>query len=271
MAGQTLDPAVDPSSQSQGTNAVELRDITYGYDPSVNVLEGLELAIKPREIVGVIGPSVCGKSTLLRLIAEFVRPSKGTVSVSIDKERGGCPLSMMFQIDTLLPWLTAEENVLLFSRFKRYRGGLSRGELVDHAHRMLSMVHLDHASELYPYQMSGGMKRRLAFATSVAPMPQILLLDEPFSSIDEPTRIKIHQDVFDIVRKLGLTTLLVTHDLGEALTLCDRVVILTQRPAVVYSIHDMPFGTTRSIMSLRDQPEFLEMYGRVWHDLSSQL
>ncbi len=252
-------------------DAVTLDSVSYAYDGVTNVLQNLSLSVSRGEMVGIIGPSGCGKSTLLRLIAEFAKPRTGSVTTHLDQSLSGCPLSMMFQVDTALPWLTAEQNVLMFARFRRWRRSLQGVSLRDHGRQMLSLVHLESAAGLYPYQMSGGMKRRLAFATAVAPMPQILLLDEPFSSVDEPTRVKIHQDVFNIVRSLRLTTLLVTHDLAEALTLCDKIVILTRAPARVFAVHEVPFGDERDVMTLRDQPEFLEMYAKVWHDLSSQL
>jgi len=115
------------------------------------------------------------------------------------------------------------------------------------------------------------MRRRLAFVAAAAINPQILLLDEPFSSVDEPTRVGIHQDVFDISRHLGMTMLLVTHDLAEAITLCDRVIILSARPATVATVHSVPFGDQRAIASLRDKPAYLDLYAELWRDLSRQI
>jgi ABC-type nitrate/sulfonate/bicarbonate transport system ATPase subunit len=115
------------------------------------------------------------------------------------------------------------------------------------------------------------MRRRVAFLAAVAPDPAILCLDEPFSSVDEPTRIGIHQDVFRITRMMGTTTLLVTHDLAEAITLCDRVVILSNRPARISRVYDMPFGDDREMLAIRETNEFLQMYRQLWHDLSAQI
>jgi ABC-type nitrate/sulfonate/bicarbonate transport system ATPase subunit len=115
------------------------------------------------------------------------------------------------------------------------------------------------------------MRRRLAFATAVAPRPQVLLLDEPFTAVDEPTRIKIHQDVFDSVKQLNLTAILVTHDIAEAVSMCDRVIVLSRRPANVVSEHVIPFGNERDMRVLRDKPDFMEVYAQVWHALSGEL
>jgi ABC-type nitrate/sulfonate/bicarbonate transport system ATPase subunit len=115
------------------------------------------------------------------------------------------------------------------------------------------------------------MRRRVAFLTAVAPLPRTLLLDEPFSSLDEPTRVEIHQDVLDIARKYEMTMVLVTHDLAEALSLCDEVLILSSQPGRVVSRHPVPFGPERVMLELRQTPDFLDMYGRLWRDLSEQI
>ncbi|RBM11626.1 spermidine/putrescine ABC transporter ATP-binding protein [Prauserella sp. PE36] len=251
------------------TEVITFEDVSFGYDRT-NVLEGVDFGIAPGETVGIIGPSGSGKSTLLRLIAGFDEPRSGRVTCNTD-DSANCPISMMFQTDTTLPWLRAEQNVLLFSRFRKWRRSRRTLDLKQHARDLLAMVHLEDAAKRYPYQLSGGMKRRLAFATAVAPQPQLLLLDEPFSSVDEPTRIKIHQDVYNIVKELNLTTILVTHDLAEALSLCDRILILSNRPASVVAEHHIDFGPDRQLVHLRDQPEFMKLYGAVWSDLSEQL
>ena len=115
------------------------------------------------------------------------------------------------------------------------------------------------------------MRRRVQFLAGVAPRPKVLLLDEPFSSVDEPTRVGIHQDVFRVLREMKMTTILVTHDLAEAITLCDRILIFSRRPAIISHDHQIPFGNDREMQHLRGTPEFLETYGRLWDDLSVQI
>jgi ABC-type nitrate/sulfonate/bicarbonate transport system ATPase subunit len=115
------------------------------------------------------------------------------------------------------------------------------------------------------------MRRRLAFIAAVAPLPRILLLDEPFASVDEPTRIQIHHDILRIIRRLDMTVIIVTHDLGEAASLSDRVVMLTSRPAGILSQHRIPFGRDRDVIALRQSPQFLDVYAALWHDLGLQL
>ena len=259
---------------------VELRDTHFTYPNGTQVLDGVSLEIPAGSIVGIVGPSGCGKSTLLSLIAGLSQPTGGEVEHRFD-DSGRHPLSMVFQKDTVLPWLTAAENVRYFARFKQhgYRGRVpfagrrsARSRALDaRVAELLGMTGLAANAGSYPYQLSGGMRRRLAFLSGVAVDPQILLLDEPFSSVDEPTRVEIHQDVFSIARKMRMTMLLVTHDLAEAITLCDKVLILSSRPTTIAQEATIPFGDERKMLDLRQSPEFLELYGTLWDELSSQI
>jgi ABC-type nitrate/sulfonate/bicarbonate transport system ATPase subunit len=175
---------------------------------------------------------------------------------------------MVSQKETLLPWLKVKDQVALHFRLRRQHKSVRVRAWVQD---LLGLVGLGDFQDAYPYQLSGGMRRRVAFLTAVAPIPQVLLLDEPFSSVDEPTRLIIHQDVFDITRQYEITTVLVTHDLAEAMSLSDEVVILTRGPGRVAATHTMPFGPERDIVALREQPEFLELYGKLWRELGLQL
>jgi ABC-type nitrate/sulfonate/bicarbonate transport system ATPase subunit len=174
---------------------------------------------------------------------------------------------MVFQKDTLLPWLTVDGNVRVFYTLNRER----RDEAEPLVSDLIELAGLGDFRDAYPYQLSGGMRRRTAFITAMAAQPRLLLLDEPFSSLDEPTRVAIHQDVLDIIKRLHTTVVLVTHDLAEAASLCDRVLVLRHRPGAVAASHEIPFGDERLVLELRQQPSFLELYGELWHDLSLQI
>jgi NitT/TauT family transport system ATP-binding protein len=253
-----------------------LDDVRFSYPNGVEALGGVSATIERGTTVGIVGPSGCGKSTLLYLIAGLYAPSGGSVRRP-DAGPDVHPLSMVFQKDTLLPWLTTEENVSYFLRFKhsraiqRRRGGDTDAEMKERVAELLRLGHLSDRATTYPYRLSGGMRRRLQFLAGVAMYPQVLLLDEPFSSVDEPTRIGIHQDVYRITRTLGTTTVLVTHDLAEAISLCDRVLILSSRPAVVAAEHVISFDGERDMLHLRRTPEFLNYYGDLWDGLSAQI
>jgi NitT/TauT family transport system ATP-binding protein len=264
MAGKLDDSAASPVDSRI---AVKVEGVDFTYPTGTHALGDLDLEISHGQTTAIVGPSGCGKSTMLRVLTGFEQPQKGTVTLNI--EHGGDkrhPMTMVFQHDTLLPWLTVRENVSLYYRFNG-----KRKDSLDRVNSLIKMVHLEQFADAYPKQLSGGMRRRVAFLTGVAPQPQILLLDEPFSSVDEPTRVRIHQDVYEIGKRLKMTTVIVTHDLAEAITLSNRVVIFSPRPGRVATTHEIPFGEDRNILELRKTPEFLELYGKLWNDLSEQI
>jgi NitT/TauT family transport system ATP-binding protein len=250
--------------------AVRLRNVSYSYPGSVEAVQDLSLDLAEGSITAIVGPSGCGKSTLLSLIAALVRPSAGAIERAASRGDGRLPVSLVFQKDTLLPWLTVEQNAGLAFRF-RSGASVKRAERADWIRHLLELAKLAEFRSAYPHQLSGGMRRRLAFVTAVAPRPRLLLLDEPFSSVDEPTRVAIHQDVLNIVRESMMTTLIVTHDLAEAISLSDRVVLLTRRPARIAEFREMPFGRDRDVLQLRQSPQYLSEYGELWSGLSREI
>lgn len=250
-----------------GPSAIELTSIAFAYPNGTQALGSVDLAVRAGSVHAVIGPSGCGKSTLLHLLAGLSVPTAGSIAREDAAGPTRYPLTMVFQKDTLLPWLTVAENVALFFRFHP----IPRPRLDERVEWLLGLAGLTSFRRAFPYQLSGGMRRRVAFLAAIAPLPSILLLDEPFSSLDEPTRIAIHQDVHRILRELHMTCLLVTHDLAEAISLSDEVTILTSRPARVAARHAVAFGDQRNMLELRQTPGFLALYGRLWHDLSLQI
>lgn len=241
--------------------------VDFNYPSGTAALQGLSLDLARGQVTAIIGPSGCGKSTLLQLLSGLLNPTAGRVELNLDTS-GRHRLAMVFQKDTLLPWMTLRDNVCLFARLN---GKHRSPDVKAKTKELLDMVGLAEFGDMYPKQLSGGMQRRAAFLASVAAEPQFLLLDEPFSSVDEPTRIQIHQDVLRIVSTLETTTVLVTHDLAEAITMSNRVVVLSSRPARVAAVRDIEFGHDRDVMSLRDRPDFLDAYGSLWHDLSREI
>jgi NitT/TauT family transport system ATP-binding protein len=238
------------------------------YPNGTQALDRISFDIEEGRVLAICGPSGCGKSSLLAVLAGIRNATGGRIEWSDDLAGGARhPTSMVFQKDTVLPWLTVEQNVRLFHTLNRER----RSEAKTVVPELLEMAGLSGFAGAYPYQLSGGMRRRVAFITAMAAQPRLLLLDEPFSSLDEPTRVAIHQDVIEIIKRLGTTVVLVTHDLAEAVSLSDRVLILTHRPARLAADHEIPFGSDRTVLELRQQPDFLDLYGTLWHDLSLQI
>jgi len=250
---------------------VAMKDLSFSYADGQPVLDEINLRIEVGTIVGVVGPSGCGKSTLLSILAGIVQPTAGDVAWAPEQRTDRHPISMMFQGDTLLPWLTVKQNVGLHYRLVDRKRRPSPIEQRERVESLIRLAGLTGAEERYPYQLSGGMRRRTSFLAAVTPKPRTLLLDEPFSALDEPTRIAIHQDVHDVIKQQGITTLLITHDLAEAISLSDRVIVMTARPASVFKTFDIPFGSKRKMLELREDPEFLRLYGEIWEQLATQI
>ncbi len=255
---------------------VLLSEVSYRYPSAWEALRGVDLMVPHGATVSVIGPSGCGKSTLLRLVAGLNEPSSGSIWCR-PAPMGRLPVAMVFQEDVLLPWMTVRKNINLHRRFQRGVGlsGLFKGTRRsksmqseefsdDQADRLLSLVGLSDTADLHPRELSGGMRRRVGVLQALAPSPALLLLDEPFSAVDEPTRIGIHDDVRELLRTLDVTSLLVTHDVAEAIAMGDFVAILSPRPAHIETIVPVPFSGRRNMRELRNMPEFLQLYGSIW-------
>jgi NitT/TauT family transport system ATP-binding protein len=253
-------------ARAQGVIA-ELSNAGYSYPDGTEAVHGIDLKVKAGARIGVVGPSGCGKSTLLAMLSGLIHPTEGSAELA-PATAGRHPLSMVFQKDTVLPWLTVAKNVNLWRKF---RSSKSRTGDLPTVEELLALAGLSERADFLPHQLSGGMRRRVAFLTAMAPMPSLLLLDEPFSALDEPTRVGIHQMVFDMTKRFEVATILVTHDLAEALSLCDEVFIMSRGPGTVAHRHEVPFGAERDMLELRHRPRFLELYGQLWDELSAQI
>lgn len=283
VLGQAVDYLLKRDVNAQGGDAfdasttnrvspsaiLEVQNLKFSYSNGAQVLSDVQLTLRPGEIVSIVGPSGCGKSTLLKIVAGLLRPSGG----SIQRYRGDTAddrpfLTMMFQEDTLLAWRNVLDNASLY--FK-YKGTKRTPEARARVAELLSMVGIGDYDHHYPSQLSGGMRRRLAFVTAVVPLPQILLLDEPFSALDEPTRLAIHQDALAVIRQYRMACCLVTHDLAEAITLSDRVIVLTKAPAVIANSMEIDLGDERDVMALREERAYLDIYAELWSYLRAQM
>lgn len=246
---------------------LDLAGVSFAYAPGVNVIKGLNLTVAPGEFVSIVGPSGCGKSSLLRLVAGFSQPGDGSIATHFRRPEQHA-ISMVFQEDTLLPWLRVRDNVLLHQRFMGTRRSKEAKQLV---HSLLTMVGLDTKADAYPVHLSGGMRRRVAVLAALAAQPELLLLDEPFSALDEPTRVGVHRDLHRLVRSSGASVVLVTHDLGEAISLSDRIILLTSPPSHVAAEFTVPFGPDRDVSAVRSDPEFHALYARLWQGMGAEV
>ena len=250
---------------------IELSGVAKVYQTrsaSVFAVGDVSLSIAGGEFVSLVGPSGCGKSTLLNMIAGFFAPSAGTVLVDGRPVQGEVPpaLGYIFQKDTLLPWYTVQKNIALGLRFQRVPEERIRSRVAE----LLELGHLEKFGSAYPHQLSGGMRRRVALLMSLAVEPRILLLDEPFGALDTHTKTHLHRELMEIWRKLGQTVVMVTHDLDEAITLSDRVIVLSTPPSRVLLDERIDIAHPRDVFSLRETPEFLRHFQSIWSVLGQQ-
>ncbi len=198
-----------------------------GAGDGLTAVRGVSLAVADGEVVALIGPSGCGKSTLLNIGAGLYAPSEGAAFVDGERVEGpNAHVAFMLQKDLLLPWRTIAENVMLGVEIQ----GFARAERRRRAEELLESFHLAEFAGHYPHQLSGGMRQRVALARTLAVDPSVLLLDEPFSAVDAQTRMVLQRDLARTLTRAGKTALLITHDLLEAVTLSDRVLVMSRRP-----------------------------------------
>ena len=234
--------------------------LTYqSAEGEIEAIRDLSFSVADGEFVSVIGPSGCGKSTLLSIIAGLLSPTAGEIRLAGDGSIG-----YMLQKDSLFPWRTIRRNVLLGAEIKG--GGLRAAE--EYADSLLKTYGLWEFRDCFPGQLSGGMRQRAALIRTLAVRPQLLLLDEAFSALDYQTRLAVADDIYSIIRREGKTAMMVTHDISEAVSLSDRVIVLTNRPAVIKSIYDIRFAAGRkSPLQCREEPEFRGYFNQIWRDI----
>jgi len=227
-------------------------------------IEDVTLDVKRAEFVSIVGPSGCGKTTLLKTVCGLLHPTGGTVTLAGRLVTAPPPeMVLVFQdySRSLFPWLTVEGNIA-FPLQKKHLAAADKRRIVGDAMRA---VNLETFAKHYPWQLSGGMQQRVAIARAVAFSPEILLLDEPFASVDALTRAELEDLTLELRRTLGITMLLVTHDIDEAVYLSDRVFVLSPPPSVVVRSFDIPLGNERDQERTRSQPAFLELRNEIHH------
>ena len=235
--------------------------LSYGAEP---VLEGASLRVDPGQFVSLVGPSGSGKSSLLRAVMGLQTPSAGTVETDLAPNEIG----ILFQDDALLPWRTARDNVALGLGFH----GMDQHRALAEADAWLERLGLGGLGDRYPRQLSGGQRKRVALAQVLALRPRLVLMDEPFASLDAIVRARVTQDVVDLVERERIGVLLVTHDLEEALALSDVVCLLSQGPrARITQRYTVPIPRPRQLVRARSHPAFGPLLERLWRDLSHEV
>ena len=232
-----------------------IRDVTFG--------------VQPGEFVSLVGPSGCGKSTVLNMIASFLPWTEGQIRVAGKPVQNGLipeGLGYIFQKDTVLPWYTVRQNIGLGLRYRR-ASGRQISEKVDF---LLELAGLRGYGDVYPHTLSGGMRQRVALLMTLACDPKILLLDEPFGALDTHTKILLHKELLEIWGRLGQTIVMVTHDLDEALSLSDRVIVFSAPPSRVLLDHRIDIPRPRDVFTVRETPAFAEHLQVIWRVLGEE-
>lgn len=240
-----------------------LTKVSYAYhtpDGETTALKDLNFSLYPGEFLSIVGPSGCGKSTLLSLIAGLIHPSEGAIDMADHHNIG-----YMLQKDHLFEWCNIQKNVSLGLDIQHK---LQPKALSDIAH-MLDTYGLTSFRYAKPSQLSGGMRQRAALIRTLALEPDLLLLDEPFSALDYQTRLEVCDDIYSIIKKEGKSAILVTHDLAEAISMGDRVLVLSSRPATICADIPIHFAMPERIpFDCRNAPEFKDYFNQIWKELT---
>lgn len=245
-----------------------LKDVSKKYQAKngeIEALKNITFSVNEGEFVSLIGPSGCGKSTALSIIAGLEEKSSG--KIVLDGEEISTisnKIGYMLQKDSLLEWRTIYKNVILGLEVTKQRTKENEDYVID----LLKKYNLYEFKDKYPTQLSGGMRQRVALIRTLAIKPKILLLDEAFSALDYQTRIMVTNDIYNILKKEGKTVLMVTHDISEAISMGDKIVVLSNRPSVVKAIHNIEFpNIEKNPVNCRNCPEFSKYFDTLWREL----
>lgn len=242
---------------------LEVKNICKTYQSQngeIEALKNISFDINEGEYISIIGPSGCGKSTLLSIIAGLESKSSGKIYIN-------GKIGYMLQKDNLLEWRTIYKNVLLGLEIQKENTQENR----EYVEELLKKYGLYEFKDKYPAQLSGGMRQRVALIRTLAIRPKILLLDEAFSALDYQTRLMVTEDIFKILKAENITALMVTHDISEAISMSDRVIVLSERPATVKAIHKIDFEIeNRTPLNCRENPKFSKYFNLMWKELGEK-
>ena len=239
---------------------INMQDISLRYH-SINgetiAVSHLNLTVENGEFISIVGPSGCGKSTILSMLAGLLQPSDGNLAIN-------GTIGYMLQKDHLLHWRSIRQNVLLGLEIQNKL----TPENIKYTEYLLEQYGLGEFKDHYPWQLSGGMRQRAALIRTLAVKPDILLLDEPFSALDYQTRLSVSDEIGSIIRNTGKTAILVTHDISEAISLADKVIVLSKRPASVKKVFPIRLSLENpSPLQAREAPEFKDYFNAIWKEL----
>ena len=249
-------------------NILEVKNIGKKYqnkEGEILALKNVNFRVKKGEFVSIIGPSGCGKSTLLSIIAGLEEKTTGEIYIEGEKENGiSSKIGYMLQRDCLLEWRNILSNTMFGLEVKGKNDNVNKEYVLE----LLKKYNLYEFKDKYPSELSGGMRQRVALIRTLAVKPKILLLDEAFSALDYQTRIMVTNDIYYILRKEKITAIIVTHDISEAISMSDRVLVLSKRPGTIKDIHKINFGIeNRTPINCRESPKFSQYFNTLWKEL----
>lgn len=248
---------------------LKVQDVSYTYHTKAGetpALSHISFSVFPGEFVAIVGPSGCGKSTFLDMLCGLLKPSVGQLLLNEKPlEQSATNIGYMLQKDHLFEWRTIYSNMLLGLEIQKRVTPKSK----ERVENLLENYGLNKFKDSRPSQLSGGMRQRAALIRTLALEPDLLLLDEPFSALDYQTRLSVSDDIGTIIRQEGKTAILVTHDISEAVSMADRVLIFSRRPATVQKIISIEFQMeNRTPMACRNAPEFKKYFNEIWKELN---
>ena len=234
----------------------------YTKTGEIDALKDINMSIDENDFIAIVGPSGCGKSTLLSIIGGLENVTKGKIT-----KKDNLKIGYMLQEDCLFPFLTIYENCTLGLKITK----TCTKENIENVKKLLETYGLNDFINNYPKDLSGGMRQRVALIRTLALKPDLLLLDEPFSALDYQMRINVSSDVLNIIRKEGKTLIIVTHDISEAISLCNKIIVLSKRPSSIKKIYNIDFNFDRDDpIKSRSSKEFMEYYKLIWDDLNNE-
>jgi NitT/TauT family transport system ATP-binding protein len=267
---QTLNAPVAAAAQGRARITVEKLDKRYrSTTGDVVAVDNVSFTVRQGEFVALLGPSGCGKSTILNMVAGLLDRSGGNITIDADNVVQGQinrKVGYVFQRDTVFPWRTVENNI----GYGLELAGVAKAERVGKVARAIETAGLTGFNKNFPRTLSGGMRQRVALMRTLIMEPEILLMDEPFGALDTHTKLEMHKTLLEIWERERQTVLFVTHDLGEALTLASRIILLSARPGRLKEDFEVPFERPRDAVSLRETPEFGRLYSHIWHSLGEE-
>ncbi|WP_291573307.1 ABC transporter ATP-binding protein [Bradyrhizobium sp.] len=236
---------------------------------AIEAVRDVSFSVRRGEFVALLGPSGSGKSTILNMIATLIKPSSGQILIDgrpVIPGKATPDVGYVFQRDTLFPWRTVAGNI----GYGLQLSGVPAREQKDRMRACVAQAGLQGFEEAYPSTLSGGMRQRAALMRTLVVEPQVLLMDEPFGALDTHTKIDMHDVLLRIWEREQQTVLFVTHDLGEALTLADRIILLSARPGMIKDVFAVDFARPRDAVKVRETPRYAELFQHIWHSLGEE-